>query len=85
MSKYGQGQFLSKQVNNPAPVNTTGAVAINNNKEEENPFKPKQYSSKLENYENNTNNGRSQLHMKDDFFDKMINDSNNLYGGNYQQ
>lgn len=26
--------------------------------------------------------------MKDDFFDKMINDSNNLYGGgggNYQQ
>lgn len=41
MSKYGQGQFLSKQVNNPAPVNTTGAVAINNNKEEENPFKPK--------------------------------------------
>lgn len=38
MSKYGQGQFLSK----PAPVNTSGAVAINNNsKEEENPFKPK--------------------------------------------
>lgn len=42
----------------------------------------------MENYDNNTNNnnnGRSQLHMKDDFFDKMINDSNNLYGGNYQQ
>ena len=38
MSKYGQGQFLSKQVNNSPPVNNTGAVATNNNKEEENPL-----------------------------------------------